>query len=189
MSSTSREYFDSMYAHSSDPWNFETSVYEKRKYVATMAALPRRRYANAFEPGCSVGVLTEMLAPRCDHLLSTDIVLRAIRRAAERVKRFPHVRVEKRSIWEQWPDEEFDLIVLSEIAYYFEEASLRDIMSQIKDTTLGGAHVVGVHWRGETDYPLRGLRAHEIINETGCLDRIKHFMGDEYVLDVWERST
>jgi predicted TPR repeat methyltransferase len=189
MSSTTREYFDAMYAHSSDPWNFETSPYEKRKYGATMAALPRRRYANAFEPGCSIGVLTEMLAPRCERLLSTDIVPSAIRRAAERVKKFPHVRVGWCSISEEWPDDQYDLIVLSEIAYYFEEVNLRDIMSRVAESTLSGAHVVGVHWLGETDYPLSGLRTHEIINETECLERIVHTVDDEYVLDVWERST
>jgi predicted TPR repeat methyltransferase len=189
MSSTSREYFDAMYAHSSDPWNFETSLYEKRKYGATMAALPRRRYANAFEPGCSIGVLTEMLAPRCERLLAIDIVPSAIRRTVERVKRFPHVQVERRSISEEWPEDKFDLIVLSEIAYYFEEAILRDIMTQVSASTPAGAHVVGVHWCGKTDYPLSGLRTHEIMDQTKCLDRIEHFMGDEYVLDVWERST
>ena len=189
MSSTSRDYFDSMYAHSRDPWNFETSLYEKRKYEATMAALPRRLYANAFEPGCSVGVLTEMLAPRCLRLLATDIVPSATRRAAERVKRFPHVHVERSSVSEAWPDDKFDLIVLSEIAYYFEEATLRDIMSQVSGSTLGGAHVVGVHWRGDTDYPLSGLRTHEVMDETKYLDRIEHVLADEYVLDVWERST
>ncbi len=188
MSSTARAYFDAMYAQNSDPWGFETSSYEKRKYEATIAALPRVRYANALEPGCSIGVLTEMLAPRCEHLLATDIVPDALRQAAERVKAFPHVRVERRSISEEWPDEEFDLIVLSEIAYYFEEASLRDITRQVVRSTVGGAHVLGVHWCGETDYPLSGLRTHDLIDETDCLDRIDHLRGDEYVLDVWERS-
>ena len=35
-----------------------TRWYEQRKYAVTLAALPQRRYATAYEPGCSIGVLT-----------------------------------------------------------------------------------------------------------------------------------
>ncbi len=49
-------YFDQMYAASADPWGFTSRWYEKRKYALTLAMLPRERYADAFEPGCSIGV-------------------------------------------------------------------------------------------------------------------------------------
>ena len=55
-------YFDDMYAESPDPWGFRTRWYEERKFALTMAALPRRRYRRVFEPGCSVGMLTRLLA-------------------------------------------------------------------------------------------------------------------------------
>ena len=61
-----RDYFEGIYADGPDPWGFETSEYERRKYDLTLAALPRRRYARALEPGCSIGVLTADLARRCD---------------------------------------------------------------------------------------------------------------------------
>ena len=51
-----RDYFEGIYADGPDPWGFETSEYERRKYDLTLAALPRRRYARALEPGCSIGV-------------------------------------------------------------------------------------------------------------------------------------
>ena len=47
--------------------------YERRKYAITMAMLPLPRYRHAYEPGCSVGVLTELLAARCDHVTATDV--------------------------------------------------------------------------------------------------------------------
>src|ERR1700744_4973631 len=59
------EYFDLLYAQRSDPWDFATSPYEAAKYAATLAALPKPRYKNALELGCSIGVLTQQLAPRC----------------------------------------------------------------------------------------------------------------------------
>ena len=66
-------YFDRMYAQAADPWQLADRWYEQRKYAITMALLPYPRYRHAFEPGCSVGVLTEKLAGRCDHVTATDI--------------------------------------------------------------------------------------------------------------------
>ena len=51
-------YFDALYAKENDPWCFATSPYEKAKDVATLQALPVARFTNAFEIGCSIGVLT-----------------------------------------------------------------------------------------------------------------------------------
>ena len=61
-------YFDRMYADADDPWELSSRWYEQRKYAITMALLPNRRYRHAFEPGCSIGTLTELLTQRCDHV-------------------------------------------------------------------------------------------------------------------------
>jgi predicted TPR repeat methyltransferase len=187
--STDREYFQNMYDESTDPWNFATSSYEQRKYALTINSLPRERYRNAFEPGCSIGVLSELLASRCERLLATDIVSSALEQAKKRLRKYENVVVESRAIPESWPDEVFDLVVLSEVAYYFDAGSLRDILALIVRSTLPGAHVIGVHWRGETDYPLTGDRAHELINANDQLRRIVHHLEEEFTLDLWERVT
>ena len=77
-------YFDRMYAASADPWGFTSRWYEKRKYAVTLAMLPREHYQDAFEPGCSIGVMTEQLAPRCCRLLSCDVSEAAVQAAAAR---------------------------------------------------------------------------------------------------------
>jgi predicted TPR repeat methyltransferase len=187
--STDREYFQNMYDESTDPWNFATSSYEQRKYALTINSLPRERYRNAFEPGCSIGVLSELLASRCERLLATDIVSSALEQAKKRLRKYENVVVESRAIPESWPDEVFDLVVLSEVAYYFDAGSLRDILALIVRSTLPGAHVIGVHWRGETDYPLTGDRAHELMNANDQLRRIVHHLDEKFTLDLWERVT
>jgi Nodulation protein S (NodS) len=68
-----REYFEELYAESNDPWNFETSVYERNKYGRTLQVLGERRFERALEAGASIGVFTEMLAGRCDELLAVDV--------------------------------------------------------------------------------------------------------------------
>src|SRR5208282_1010837 len=71
-------YFDDLYERSPDPWGFSTRSYEARKYALTMAALPRAHYRRAFEPGCSIGVLSRMIASRVDELVASDPSDRAL---------------------------------------------------------------------------------------------------------------
>lgn len=47
----SGDYFDAMYEANHDPWGFNSRWYEERKRAITLAVLPERRYANAYEPG------------------------------------------------------------------------------------------------------------------------------------------
>jgi Nodulation protein S (NodS) len=187
MSSTSRAYFERMYGDNVDPWSFESSAYEQRKYAVTVASLPRARYRSAYEPGCSVGVLTELLANKCDRLLSSDIIPTALQRAEARLRKRPHVWIEERSIPDQWPAGPFDLVVLSEIAYYFDQTDLGEVLECVMGSTQRGAHVVGVHWRGETDYPLSGDHCHELISQVPGLVSIVQHREEEFLLDVWER--
>ena len=84
-------YFAQIYQTSLDPWNFETSLYEREKYLASLAALPLERYRRAFEIGGSIGVLTRMLADRCDRLLSIDVSSVAQGRAQIRCADQPQV--------------------------------------------------------------------------------------------------
>lgn len=187
MSSTNRAYFQSMYESDPDPWNFATSPYERRKYELTVDALPRAHFRNVFEPGCSIGVLTELLAPRCGRLLASDIVPGALESATIRLRKFDNVVIERRAIPEEWPKELFDLVVLSEIAYYFDASTLRRIVANVVESTDAGSNVIGVHWRGETNYPLSGDAAHEVIDENVRLFRVMHYVEEEFVLDLWER--
>lgn len=188
MTSTDRSYFEEMYRDDTDPWGFENSPYEQRKYAVTVASLPNDRYHTAYEPGCSVGVLSEMLATRCDNLFSSDIIPAALDRAAQRLRGQPHVRIQELCIPDQWPPGPFDLVVLSEIAYYFEPTELGRVMARVMESTVPGAHVVGVHWLGQTNYPLTGECTNRIIGRTRGLHTLVHHRDEEFVLDVWQRQ-
>jgi hypothetical protein len=188
VASLDRAYFDAMYRSDPDPWQFESSWYEHRKYALTVAALPDRRYRYGFEPGCSIGVLTSLLARRCDRLLATDIVPDVLDRARRRMPEADRVRFELRAIPEDWPDGPFDLVVLSEIAYYFDAETLEGVADRLGATTTTGATVIGVHWRGSTNYPLTGEEAHTILAAHPSLRLRAHHLEPDFVLDVWERS-
>jgi hypothetical protein len=75
------DYFCDLYARDADPWKFASSDYERHKYEATLNALPMDRYARGLEVGCSIGVFTSMLAPRCESLVAIDPAERALEEA------------------------------------------------------------------------------------------------------------
>lgn len=151
-------WFESLYQRNPDPWNFSTSNYERAKYTATLAALPAARYRRAFEPGCSIGVFTRLLSARCETLLATDVSDTALAVAQQRCKGLP-VRLELRRVPDQWPNETFNLIVLSELLYYLARPDLELLASKAQTSLLPASHIVLVHYLGPTDYPLTGDEA------------------------------
>lgn len=188
MTRTPPSYFERLYAQSDDPWGFETSWYERRKYALTLATLPDERYRSAFEPGCSLGVLTEGLAGRCDQVLAADHTPAAVEAARRRLAHLPQVRVEQRSVPEEWPPGPFDLLVLSELGYYFDGPELDGLMQRAVGSLETSGAVIAVHWRGETDYPLRAEETHVRIAATKGLTPLVHHEDAAFVLDVWRWS-
>jgi SAM-dependent methyltransferase len=182
------EYFDQMYARSSDPWQFETRWYERRKYDVTLAALPKPRFRNGFEPGCSIGVLTERLVDRCDRLLATDVSESAVDAARSRLAGRTGVTVEQRAVPDSWPDDEYDLIVLSELGYYFHRTDLARLVDCTVATLATDGVLVAVHWRHPVaDYPLSGDAVHQLIRErSGLACAVEHVEAD-FRLDVLVR--
>lgn len=185
MTGTPRSYFEELYGRDDDPWGFATSFYETRKYAVTVACLPEDHYQSAFEPGCSIGVLTERLAGRCDTLLAVDLMEGVVGSARSRTARWAGVTVERRTLPDEWPDGPFDLLVLSELCYYFDEPVLRGMLATATRSLRPGATVVAVHWRGPTDYPLTGDQAHRVLAETAGLDRVVQHWEETFALDVW----
>ncbi|MET9494842.1 SAM-dependent methyltransferase [Streptomyces sp. NPDC006552] len=144
--STPPSYFEDMYRDASDPWHLAERWYERRKYDLTLAALPRPRFRRAFEPACSVGELTLRLAERCDTLLACDRVRSAADTAARRTGHLEHVEVRHLTLPEQWPAGTFDLVVLSELLYYFDTAELTVLLRHAVDALEPGGTLVTVHW-------------------------------------------
>jgi SAM-dependent methyltransferase len=144
--STPASYFDAQYETEDDPWHLADRWYERRKYDLTVAALPSPRYRRAFEPGCSVGELTRRLAGRCDSLLACDRVPAAVATAQARTADLSQVRVERMTVPDQWPRGGFDLIVLSELLYYFAPPALDRLLEQAAGSLEVGGTLVSVHW-------------------------------------------
>lgn len=185
-------YFDEVYRANEDPWSFETSPYEREKYAATLAALPQPHYARAFEIGCSLGVLTEQLAARCGQLLAVDVAAAALERARQRCAQLPQVELQLMRVPDEFPTGEFDLILVSEVGYYWSPPDLERAANQMLQALPPGGHLVLVHWTPPVhDYPLTGDDVHEFfLQQAGPNGPLQHLSGQrhaQYRLDVLAR--
>ncbi len=180
------DYFDRLYAADADPWRFASSDYEREKYAATLKALPQPSYRRGLEVGCSIGVLTEQVARRCDALLSLDIAAGALDQARARCIDLSHVSFQQARVPEHWPQGTYDLILLSEVVYYLDRDDVAKLVAHVEKAAAGGADVVLVHWLGLTDYPLAGDEAAELfISLSARYSQVLHqSRTDQYRLDV-----
>ncbi len=182
-----REYFEELYAASPDPWNFETSDYEREKYRHTLSVLGDRRFRRALEAGSSIGVFTRMLAGLCEELLAVDVSEKAVEAARERLKGFEHVRVERRTLPEEMPAGPFDLIVASEVLYYFPREEMLAMLDGFETVLAPGGALIAVHWRRETrTYPLQGDEVHGLLAAHTSLTLTESVAEPDYRLDLFE---
>lgn len=213
-------YFDEFYRGREDPWGFESRWYEERKRALTVASLPRRTFRRALEVGCSTGVLTRQLAPRCELLVGIDIAeapLRAARRrlglpeegtgeAAEAVASEASaggiggvagesatpgpsgVELRRMAAPAQWPEGEFDLVVLSEVGYYSGEEDLGLLLHRVLGSLSADGVLLACHWRHPVaDYLLDGDRVHAAIGARPELAVLARHLEEDFVLEVLTR--
>ncbi|MDQ2803077.1 MAG: nodulation S family protein [Pseudomonadota bacterium] len=181
-------HFEQLYARDPDPWRFATSEYERDKYAATVAALPRPRFRRGFEVGCSIGVLTRQLAARCGRLLAVDLAETALAQARSRCAGLPNVEIARMAVPGEWPDGAFDLVLFSEVLYYLGLPGIDDAARRTLASLDPGGAVLLVDWRGPTDGACTGEEAADRFI-MGCGDRLRLAHQEQtelYRLDVLE---
>jgi SAM-dependent methyltransferase len=185
--SLAASYFERLYTGSPDPWGFDSRAYERRKRELTLAALPRRRYDRIFEPGCSFGALTGLLAERAGSLVATDVSPRAL--AEARRRRLPeNVSLRQAAIPHEWPEGSFDLIVFSELGYYLDAADLELFIEHATGSLRDDGQLVAVHWRRPVaDYPGTGESVHDAL-AASTLHPLASYSDEHMLLDVFARG-
>lgn len=186
----SPDYFQTMFRETHDPWDLETSAYEQAKFDDSIAALADRAYANGFEVGCAKGVLTQKLATRCAGLLSIDVSEIALEAARQRTAHLDHVAFQQMTFPSATPTGHYDLVVLSEVAYYWDDDDLGRASHWLESHLVSGGDLLLVHFTGDTDYPQSGDDA-----VAKLFMRLGHAMQvviasqrPRYRLDLWRRN-
>lgn len=148
---------DRLYRHP-DPYRIGVSPYEQRKYATVTDALAGRRFARALEVGCGEGDLSVRLAGHTDALLGVDISAAAVARAAARV---PAAEFARRTLPREMPDGTFDLVVCTDVLYYWEPVTLRVGTAALLDRLRPGGLLLAYHYRGDFGQIGSADRVHE----------------------------
>jgi trans-aconitate methyltransferase len=173
-----------------DPWRFDALGCVRGRDAVTLDALPRERYRSALEIGGGIGLLTEKLQIRCDALLSLEDSEAAQARAIHRCRHLPHVRFQRMAVPDTFPEETFDLTVVSNRAAHWGIQELLRAQAHILEHLEPGGHLVLVHWTGQTrDMLLSGHEVHDAFRQL-TPKRLRHLRGETegtWRLDVFER--
>jgi hypothetical protein len=184
-------YFDSQYQSDEDPWHIRNSWYETRKRALMLAALDRPSYANGFEPGCSVGEVTAGLAPRCESLLAVDAHASAVESTLRRLGPDTAVAVAQAVLPNDWADVvapagPFDLVVVSEIGYFFTPVAWREFCSLLSACLTADATVLACHWRTDfTERTIATSELHEILGDALARPVQSSLLDADFILHVW----
>lgn len=190
------EFFDAKYRSAADPWNFAGSPYEQYRYDEIIQNLDefsgepdRRRFRRAFEPGCSIGILTARLAAICDEVIAIDISPTAVARARARCAQWPGVTVEVGALPQSIPLGQFDLVVFSEIGYYFNSNALAVLAAQLTSLLASGGILMAVHWLGHShDHVLTGDEVHRVLGASRGLAQMKARRYEGFRVEMWSRG-
>ena len=179
-------YFDALYTHSDDPWSVRTRWYERRKRAITMASLPRERFSRALEIGCSIGEVSAELVHRCEHLLAIDGSESAASAARDRLRGSSATTVQHMRVPREWPQGAFDLIVLSEVAYYLSEDEWRTTIQRCLESLAPGGMVLLCHWLGTADdFAQTGEQVHRIFRDESALGALVMHRESDFLLEIF----
>ncbi|WP_140400118.1 PIG-L family deacetylase [Aeromicrobium sp. PE09-221] len=171
---------DRLHADDDDPWGLDDRWYEHRKAQLLLACLPRERYGRALEVGCSRGSLSTLLSRRAGRVLAVDASEHAVALARERVP--SSVDVAHLRVPDEWPEDRFDLIVVSELGYFLSPVALERLWVTIAASLEPDGTVVLCHWRGEVrGWPLDGPQVHASAEKSGELPPVQARYRDDDV--------
>ncbi|MEM9348802.1 MAG: glycosyltransferase [Pseudomonadota bacterium] len=137
-------YWEEVFANQ-DPWDYSNN-YEQTKYGQTIALLPERKFERALELACAEGHFTQILAPLVEELTATDISETALLRAKEACADHSNITYQQLDLKNGKIPGKFDLIVCSEVLYYFESRkSLAKIARKLADHLTPGGMILMAH--------------------------------------------
>jgi len=109
-----------------------------------------------------------------------------VARARERLVQTPNVDVREAVLPEGSPSGTWDLIVCSEVLYYFDAELLATLLDALEGALRPGGVLLAVHWRPRAPtYPLSGDEVHTILDARAALELTDRTVEDRYRLDAF----
>lgn len=126
--------FERLYLETPDPWNYQSSPYERSKYEYVLACALKCRSANAsvLEVGCSVGVFSRMLAEHFETVTGIDVSKEALTAAAHYNRDVKKARFIHSNLQSFEAGEQYDVIFCAEILYYIAEKDVEIVCARLE---------------------------------------------------------
>ncbi len=126
------------------------------------------------------------MSERCARLLVSDGSSTAVQLAQQRLAGFAHVEVRQAWVPTQWPDEQFDLIVISELAYFLTADALGELIRKMLRSLSPGGTVLACHWRRRSDdCEFNGDLLHRRLGSGLGLPHLSRVIEPDVRVDVW----
>ncbi|MGA3140626.1 MAG: SAM-dependent methyltransferase [Xanthobacteraceae bacterium] len=140
--------FERKFRENIDPWDYASSDFERFKRRVLIQSCGLAKYGRVLELGCANGETTRALKRISLRLLAVDGSMTAIAAAKRRLRGSTHVSFSCLSVPEAMPRGPFDLIIISELAYYLPPHRLSLLGRRISaNLAYGGRAVVLNHRR------------------------------------------
>jgi trans-aconitate methyltransferase len=180
--------FDAMYDADPDPWDVETSWYERRKLAVLLACLPCEHYATGWEPGSGPGITTRALAARVGQLTASDVSAEAVRLAEQRCADLGHVTIRRSTLPDVPLTDPVELVVVAEFLYYLPDRAAA--LEALWRATAPGGHLLSMHWRHlPDDAHLSGAQMQDEVATSAAQHgarRLVQHLDEDFRLDVYE---
>lgn len=90
---------------------------------------------------------------------------------------------------EQWPERRFDLIVISEVAYYLDPKVLEELIELALLSLAPDGQLLACHWRAPIEgCALTGDEVHALLHNALGWPRLAQHVEDDFILEVWGRD-
>jgi LmbE family N-acetylglucosaminyl deacetylase len=166
-----------------DPWRLDASEYEKRRLALTLACLGRPHYQSVLEIGCATGQLSVRLRERAERVIgmdASDVALRVARARTDAVDWL--LGAAPADI----PVADFDLIVLSEIAYFLTGPELLATLRAVRRQLRPRGEILIANWSAATqNIPLDGPTVHDQAAAVLDLPLRARYQDADLVIQVW----
>jgi LmbE family N-acetylglucosaminyl deacetylase/SAM-dependent methyltransferase len=166
-----------------DPWRLDTSEYEKRRLALTLACLGRPHYRRVLEIGCATGQLSAQLRERADSVIGMDASDMALKVARARTDTVDWLLGAAPA---DIPVDDFDLIVLSEIAYFLTGPELLATLRAVRRQLRPRGEILIANWSAPTEnIPLDGPTVHNQAGAVFDLPLRARYQDADLVIQVW----
>lgn len=143
--------YDLAYRLKNDLFESEASEYEQHKLNRLIEIICQQNYKNVLDVGCGIGILAEKISPCCQRIIGIDFSPKAISLARNRCGKLENVSFLERDIRTFDFQDDYDLIIFSEVLYYLEDKFIERIINRLKKNLSDSARIIIVD-RAEDSY-------------------------------------